>query len=302
MNRFGIGRLKSDIVVNATGTGVRIEPVPITKTGRRIEESEPTTREGRRIGSTVIPMLFTLSPDEILNSSFTANAEIVSLGGEFATQRGFCFVEGRLEIPSIDDSVVYDDGSFTLGEFSKLEFGLAVGREFSVRSFAVNSAGVGYGDIILVRLQDYYITVVIRDQIIIRKIKELLLLAKSKEVVGKRKIRDVVGQPVYNYKEKIMYQFSEKQPYEEYFVSFNFTRVITPDTVITNSTVIAYDEDDNDVTATITDQAQQSNTDTKVYVKVRGGASGVTYKITCRIVTSNGERFEMDGELPVIEK
>jgi len=98
-----------------------------------------------------------------------------------------------------------------------------------------------------------------------------------------------------------MYQFSEKQPYEEYFVSFNFTRVITPNTVITSSTVIAHDEDDNDVTATITDQAQQSNTDTKVYVKVRGGTSGVTYKITCRIVTSNGERFEMDGELPVRE-
>lgn len=302
MNRFGTGRKKSDIAVNSTGTGKQTYPTVITKTGKRIDELDIIIRQGKLIGNIVIPMLFTFAPDEILNSSFIGNAEIITVGGELVSQRGFCFVEGRLEIPTTNDGIIFEDGSFTFGEYSKLVFGLAVGKEYTIRSFAINSAGVGYGDIIIIRLQDYETVVIIRDQVIAQKLKELMLERRIKEVATKTKIREVVGLSVNTLKEKLMYTFGDKQPYEEYFVAFNFSRVISPNTEIVSAIVIVYDEDGNDVTEIITEPSEQTIQKTKVAIKIKSGISENTYKITCRIITSNGEKFEMDSELNVIEK
>jgi uncharacterized Zn finger protein len=64
--------------------------------------------------------------------------------------------------------------------------------------------------------------------------------------------------------------------------------------------VIVYDEAGAVVTSTLTDDTKLTIVNSKVYVWVRGG-NEQTYKITCKIVMSNGEKFEQDAELEVTE-
>lgn len=133
-----------------------------------------------------------------------------------------------------------------------------------------------------------------------RKIKEISCENKVKEALCDIPIRTVMCLPIYLQKEEIMLAFSAKQSYEEYFVAFNFARVITSGTTISSATVIVYDAVGAVVTSTLTDVDKQSISGTKIFVWVRGG-SEQTYKITCRIVMSNSEKFEQDAELPVTE-
>jgi len=96
-------------------------------------------------------------------------------------------------------------------------------------------------------------------------------------------------------------EFSTKQNWEEYFVVFNFVRVITPLTSILTADVYVYDESGTDVTSSLTDPSKlQVSGGTKVFVWVQGG-SEQTYKITCKIVMSNGEKFEQDASILVEE-
>ena len=97
-----------------------------------------------------------------------------------------------------------------------------------------------------------------------------------------------------------MLEFSPKQSFEEYYVVFNFSRVITPLTTILSTLVTVYDESDVEVTDILTDSTKLSVLGSKVYVWVRGGSEQI-YKITCKIYMSNNERFEQDAELQVQE-
>ena len=98
-----------------------------------------------------------------------------------------------------------------------------------------------------------------------------------------------------------MYVFGVKQNWEEYYVSFNFVRVIANDTEIVSSDVIVYDAQGAIVTETIIDAEKTLINGAKIFVFVRGG-SEQTYKLTCRITCANGEKYEEDAELSVIEK
>jgi hypothetical protein len=98
-----------------------------------------------------------------------------------------------------------------------------------------------------------------------------------------------------------MLEFGPKQPWEEYYVAFNFVRVITPETEIESAIISVVDEEGADATSTLTDPTKIEIVDEKVFVWVRGGTEQV-YKITCRITMDNGEKFEQDAELEVIEE
>lgn len=98
-----------------------------------------------------------------------------------------------------------------------------------------------------------------------------------------------------------MHSFGEKQSWEEYYVSFNFVRLVDKSTTIQSVIVIVFDEDNNIVTDTLIDAEKTLISGTRILIFVRGGSNQV-YKITCRITCENGECFEEDGELPVIEK
>lgn len=98
--------------------------------------------------------------------------------------------------------------------------------------------------------------------------------------------------------------FGKKQPWDAYFVDFDFTNLLTTGDTIHSATVTATNISTGaDVTDTITTVASQSIVSPKVFVWVKGGTSGVNYKITCRVVTHStpAEQYELDAKLPVME-
>jgi hypothetical protein len=96
--------------------------------------------------------------------------------------------------------------------------------------------------------------------------------------------------------------FGEKQPYEEYYVAFDFSNVLASAS-INSATVTAVDSEGANATAAIIDSGQQiiDNVLFHVNVWVKGGVSGITYTITCKTITSSGEKYELDAQLPVME-
>ena len=76
--------------------------------------------------------------------------------------------------------------------------------------------------------------------------------------------------------------FSGKQPFDEYFVAFNFSNVIGKDT-IASAVVTAVDSLDADKTSVVTDATQQNIDGPRVYVWVKGGdnAHGQRYHKIC---------------------
>jgi len=98
-------------------------------------------------------------------------------------------------------------------------------------------------------------------------------------------------------------EFSTKQPAEEYAISFDFTAKLGTEN-IASATITAIDQaDSSDVSLTVLEVANQSNTTKIVYGWVRAGTSGHNYLITCTI-TGDGTPasiYELEGVLPVVE-
>lgn len=160
----------------------------------------------------------------------------------------------------------------------------------------------------ILRITDYFRIVeheavgkIWRDAVLIAsKVKQVLASVKVREITPTTRIRQVLCVPIHRQKEEEMLEFSPKQSYEEYYAVFNFAKVITPSTVISTTEVVVYDESGTVVTSTLTDDTKLTVVGAKVYVWVRNG-SEQTYKITCKIVMDNGEKFEQDAELEVTE-
>jgi len=96
--------------------------------------------------------------------------------------------------------------------------------------------------------------------------------------------------------------FDEKQPYEEYYLAFDFTNAVGTET-ITAATVTVTDSAGTDKTSDLTTVANQRIDSPIVNVWVKGGATGQTYKITCKITTgaNPSEKYELEAELPIVE-
>ena len=97
-------------------------------------------------------------------------------------------------------------------------------------------------------------------------------------------------------------RFSNKQPYEAYYVEFDFTTDLEATTVFSATVTAIVVSTGADATVAITQSAKQMNKDRSVLVWVYAGTTGTEYKITCRIVATDGSQYEMDGILPVVEK
>lgn len=91
--------------------------------------------------------------------------------------------------------------------------------------------------------------------------------------------------------------FGNKQPYEEYYVSFNFSHDLAPDEEISSASVTVKDAQGADATSTIVKSVLLAS-DCRVFVFVQGGTAQ-TYKMTCKIVCSNTEKYEKEAYLPV---
>ena len=98
--------------------------------------------------------------------------------------------------------------------------------------------------------------------------------------------------------------FGKKQPWDEYFVAFDFTNLLNTGDTIHTATISAINISTGaDATSTVTTVANQSIVSPKVFVWVKGGVTATNYKITCKIVThaTPPEQYELDAKLPVVE-
>lgn len=102
-----------------------------------------------------------------------------------------------------------------------------------------------------------------------------------------------------------MARFGSKQPYEEYYVTFDFSNVLPEGASVATSGIVVVVEDSSGATCTssITTVANQTSDDTSVGVWVKGGVSDNEYKISCKIQTTSTppEKYELDAVLPVAE-
>jgi hypothetical protein len=99
----------------------------------------------------------------------------------------------------------------------------------------------------------------------------------------------------------VIRSFDEKKPSEEYYVSFNFFRLLAKgNDTIDSATVIAKDALGVDKTSILTDVQLQVINSPRVYVWVKGGTPQ-RYLVTCRILTDGGKKWEDNYYLPVVE-
>ena len=84
-------------------------------------------------------------------SQTTGNGNITATGGENATERGFCYMQGTSGDPTTaNDTVADTGGSYGTGSFSKDITGLSSGTSYRVRAYAINGGGTGYGTTVTV--------------------------------------------------------------------------------------------------------------------------------------------------------
>lgn len=99
-----------------------------------------------------------------------------------------------------------------------------------------------------------------------------------------------------------MEAFGAKQSTESYYVTFDFSNVMTSTDTVASAVVSAKDSAGTDKTATVTTAAKQTISGQKVYVWVTGGTSGMIYTIICKATTTTyAEVFELEAELPVFD-
>lgn len=105
----------------------------------------------------------------------------------------------------------------------------------------------------------------------------------------------------------------EKQPYEEFYIAGSILRVQTATETInlTNSSVEAEDKNGDDVTASFTDDTTKvlgtdpkgSYADNTLEIRIRGGDPALSpYKVTFKMETTEGNKWEVDREVEVEEK
>lgn len=102
-----------------------------------------------------------------------------------------------------------------------------------------------------------------------------------------------------------------KQPYEEFRVSADFGKNFQAGETLTlgSCSVAAVDSTDQDVTATVTDQAtiavidgvESGVSQSALQVLVRAGTDGETYKLTFKGYTSLDHKWELDINMKVKE-
>lgn len=87
------------------------------------------------------PLVTTITPYEITQSSFSISGNVLSDGGAAVTERGFCYAETPL--PDITKSKVVS--GFGTGSFSAVILGLQPNKTYYVRAYAINASSQGYG-------------------------------------------------------------------------------------------------------------------------------------------------------------
>jgi hypothetical protein len=135
---FGVGAYSLAITGLTPGTAYRIRSYALNSVGVVYGDTANFNYGG--------PVVTTQAASNITDESCTGNGYIAAIGNASVTRRGFCYKAGATGDPTTADSVVYEDGSFSTGPYSLAITGLTFNSPYRIRSYAVNSAGVGYGE------------------------------------------------------------------------------------------------------------------------------------------------------------
>jgi len=98
----------------------------------------------------------------------------------------------------------------------------------------------------------------------------------------------------------------EKQPYESFMAHGSFGDVMETGDTISTYAVTAVDKDDADATSTVIEPSSEiigtGNDYYKLYFRVRAGTEAASpYKVTVRVETTNGDKWEVDFHLVIKE-
>ena len=92
------------------------------------------------------PTVVTRSPEEVTYSSVVSGGEITDIGGGEITERGVCWsTEPQPTIAHSKLPVTFSLADAGKGNFVIMVTGLLPGRQYYLRAYAVNSAGISYG-------------------------------------------------------------------------------------------------------------------------------------------------------------
>lgn len=135
---FGTGAYSKSITGLSASTAYRIRAYAVNTNG---------TSYGTTVSVTTYdsPTVTTQGCSSVTHNSATANGNITSIGGTSVTRRGFCYIQASSGDPTVSDSVVYDDGSFTTGTYTEGLSGLSTATDYRVRAYAINAIGTSYG-------------------------------------------------------------------------------------------------------------------------------------------------------------
>ena len=89
-----------------------------------------------------VPKVTTNAATAVGDSKATLNGDITNTGGATCIARGFKYKEGI----SGGEQDTHDDGSFSIGTFSKDLSGLDPTKKYYFKAYATNSVGTGYGE------------------------------------------------------------------------------------------------------------------------------------------------------------
>jgi pectin methylesterase-like acyl-CoA thioesterase len=94
--------------------------------------------------SIIPPTVTTTAISSIMVKTARGGGNVTAWGGATVTARGICWNTAGL--PTVDDTKSSDGGG--TGSYASALTGLAAGTRYTVRAYATNSAGTGYGDTI----------------------------------------------------------------------------------------------------------------------------------------------------------
>ena len=93
-----------------------------------------------------------------------------------------------------------------------------------------------------------------------------------------------------------------KQSYEKYFIHGDFSTVMDTGETIASNEIIAVDNTGEVVTGAIIDPSSPFVDGMKQYVRIQGGEQAKSpYKITIRIITDQGNKWEVDALVKIKE-
>lgn len=100
-----------------------------------------------------------------------------------------------------------------------------------------------------------------------------------------------------------MEQFDNKQPSEEYYLAFDFSRDLNGEGIAAAEFTIVDVDTGEDVTDAMMTPEYQVNDGDIAYLWIVGGEDGHKYKITCRVTGAGApqSRYELEATLKVKE-